>query len=153
MKIALGSDHAGYHLKEIIKQYIMDLGHEPVDYGTHSDESTHYPIYCQYAAKAVAKGICDLGIVFGGSGNGEQITANKVNGIRCALCWTEETGRLAREHNDANVISLGGRVVSEEDAKKAVRAWLESTFEGGRHQVRIDMIEQDLDPPEGFERL
>ena len=153
MKIALGTDHAGYRLKETIKAYLTELGHEPVDFGCHSEESTHYPIYVQYAAKAVSHGNCEAGIVFGGSGNGEQISANKVKGIRCALCWTEETGRLAKEHNNANVISIGGRVVSEENAKKATKAWLEATFEGGRHQIRLDMLEQDLDPPEGFPRF
>jgi len=79
------------------------------------------------------------------------MAANKVSGVRCALCWTEETGSLAKEHNDANVISMGGRVVSEENARKVVKAWLESEFEGGRHQIRIDMLEKDLDPPPGFQ--
>ena len=153
MKIALGTDHAGFKLKKCIKNYLLELGHEPIDYGCYSDESTHYPIYVQYAAKAVVNEACDLGIVFGGSGNGEVMAANKVSGIRCALCWSEETGRLAREHNDANVISLGGRVVSEENAKKAVKAWLGSEFEGGRHKCRIDMLEKDLDPPPGFDRF
>ena len=150
MKIALGTDHAGFELKECIKAFLLQLGHEVHDYGTYSLESCHYPTYVQYAAKTVAKGICEAGIVFGGSGNGECIAANKVKGIRCALCWTEETGRLAKEHNNANVISMGGRVVSEDNAKAAVKAWLDASFEGGRHQVRIDMIEQDLTPPPGF---
>ncbi|MEO0473208.1 MAG: ribose 5-phosphate isomerase B [Bacteroidota bacterium] len=153
LKIALGSDHAGYLLKEQIKQYLAELGHEAVDYGTASEASVHYPIYVQYAAKAVSHGLCDLGIVFGGSGNGEAIAANKVSGVRCALCWTEETGRLAKEHNNANVISFGGRVVSVEVAKKAVKAWLEADFEGGRHGIRINMLEEDLDPPAGFDRF
>jgi ribose 5-phosphate isomerase B len=153
LKIALGSDHAGYKLKEYIKDYLRELGHDPIDYGCYSEESTHYPVYVQYAAKSVIHGVCDLGIVFGGSGNGETIAANKVSGIRCALCWTEETGRLAKEHNNANVISMGGRVINEENAKKAVKAWLESEFEGGRHQTRIDMLEKDLDSPSGFERF
>jgi ribose 5-phosphate isomerase B len=153
MKIALGTDHAGFKLKECIKNYLLELEHEPVDYGCYSDESTHYPIYVHYAAKAVVNEACDLGIVFGGSDNGEVMAANKVSGIRCALCWSEETGRLAREHNDVNVISLGGRVVSEENAKKAVKVWLGAEFEGGRHQIRIDMLEKDLDPPPGYDRF
>jgi ribose 5-phosphate isomerase B len=151
MRIALGTDHAGYKLKECIKNYLVELGHDAVDYGCYSEESTHYPIYVQYAAKSVSHEECDVGIVFGGSGNGEVMAANKVSGIRCALCWMEETGRLAKEHNNANMISLGGRVVSEENAKKAVKAWLEAKFEGGRHQSRIDMLEKDLDPPPGFQ--
>jgi len=153
MKIALGTDHAGYELKECIKAYLIELGHTVEDYGTYTNESCHYPIFVQYAAKSVSKGICDVGIVFGGSGNGETIAANKVKGIRCALCWTEETGRLAKEHNNANVISMGGRVTSEENAKAAVKAWLGAKFEGGRHQTRIDMLEQDLPPPAGFPDL
>lgn len=151
MKIALGTDHAGYKLKECIKAFLKELGHEVFDFGCFSEESVHYPIYVQYASKSVAKGECDLGVVFGGSGNGETIAANKVKGIRCALCWTEETGRLAKEHNNANVISMGGRVVSEEVAKKAVKAWIESEFEGGRHQTRIAMLEEDLAPPPEFQ--
>lgn len=150
MKIALGTDHAGYKLKECIKAYLNELGHEAVDYGCFSEDSVHYPVYVQYASKAVAKGICDLGIVFGGSGNGETIAANKVKGIRCALCWTEETGRLAKQHNNANVISMGGRVVSEDIAKKAVKAWFDAKFEGGRHLERINMLEEDLAPPPGL---
>jgi len=153
MKIALGTDHAGYELKECIKAYLLELGHEVEDYGTYSLESCHYPTYVQYAAKAVVKGICDAGIVFGGSGNGETIAANKVKGIRCALCWTEETGRLAKEHNNANVISMGGRVVSETNAKAAVKAWIDAKFEGGRHLTRISMLEKDLAPPPGFPEI
>jgi ribose 5-phosphate isomerase B len=153
MKIALGTDHAGYSLKESIKAYLEALGHEVMDYGCYSEESVHYPIYVQYAAKAVALGLCDAGVVFGGSGNGETIAANKVKGIRCALCWNEETGRLAKEHNNANVISMGGRVVTEADAKNAVKAWLKSKFAGGRHQIRLSMLEEDLPPPPGFEPL
>ena len=153
MKIALGTDHAGLPLKECIKAYLTELGHEVVDYGCYSKESTHYPIFVQYAAKAVVNGICDCGVVFGGSGNGETMAANKVKGVRCALTWTAETGRLAKEHNNANVISMGARVVPQEDAKAAVKAWLEAKFEGGRHQTRISMLEEDLDPPRGFDPL
>jgi len=153
LKIALGTDHAGYPLKECIKAYLDELGHEVVDYGCYSEESTHYPIYVQYAAKTVAREVCDRGIVFGGSGNGEAIAANKVKGIRCALCWNEETGRLAKAHNDANVISMGSRVVPQEKAKKAVKAWLDAEFDGGRHLTRISMLEEDLPPPPGFDAL
>jgi ribose 5-phosphate isomerase B len=153
MKIALGTDHAGFRMKEVIKDFLLSLGHEPIDYGCHSEESVHYPIYVKYAASTVVQGICDLAIVFGGSGNGETIAANKVSGIRCALCWNAETGRLAREHNDANCISIGGRVVPESDAKAAVKAWLNASFEGGRHAVRIGMLEEKLPPPPGFPSL
>jgi ribose 5-phosphate isomerase B len=150
MKIALGTDHAGYRLKECIKEFVHSLGHETIDYGCHSETSVHYPIYIKYAAESVIRGICDLAIVFGGSGNGETIAANKVRGIRCALAWNEESGRLARQHNDANCLALGGRLVAETQAKAAVAAWLNSSFEGGRHAERLAMLEIPLPPPPGF---
>ncbi len=141
MKIALGSDHAGYRYKEKIKELLPSLGHEVVDFGTDSEEAVDYPKFIRPAAEAVARGECDRGIVLGGSGNGEAIAANKVRGIRCALCWNEETARLSRQHNDANVLSLGERMISEEMALAIVRIWLSTDFEGGRHARRIAQLE------------
>src|SRR5438045_2835333 len=114
MKIAIGSDHAGFDYKEKIKTLLADLGHEARDFGTFSDAPVDYPVFIRPAAEAVARGECDRGIVLGGSGNGEAIVANKVRGIRCALCWSEETARLSRQHNDANVLSLGERMIPED---------------------------------------
>lgn len=140
MKIALGTDHAGYRLKEAIKAHLIWLGHDVIDFGTENEESVDYPDYVIPAAEYVSAQNADLAIVFGGSGNGEAIAANKVKGIRCALCWSERSARLAKQHNDANVIALGGRVVSQEVGLKIVDAWLTSNFEGGRHQRRIDKL-------------
>jgi ribose 5-phosphate isomerase B len=143
MKISLGTDHAGYRLKEKVKALLQELGHEVQDFGTFSEESVDYPLFVQPAARAVAKGECERGIVFGGSGNGEAIAANKVRGVRCALCWNEEVGRLSRRHNDANVLSLGERVIPEEVALRIVRVWLTTEFEGGRHARRIAELEPE----------
>jgi ribose 5-phosphate isomerase B len=140
MKIALGTDHAGFRYKEKVKDLLTSLGHEVKDFGTFSEESVDYPLFIRPAAEAVARGECDRAIVFGGSGNGEAMTANKVHGVRCALCWNEEVARLSRQHNDANVLSLGERVIAEEMALKIVRVWLETAFEGGRHERRIAML-------------
>ena len=142
MKIALGSDHAGFRYKEKIKQLLVSLGHEVEDFGTDSEESVDYPKFIRPAAEAVARGECERGIVLGGSGNGEAMAANKVRGVRCALCWNEETARLSRQHNDANVLSLGERVITEEMALQIVRVWLTTDFEGGRHSARIAMLDQ-----------
>ena len=142
MKISLGSDHAGFRLKEKVKTLVASLGHEVVDFGTFSDESVDYPLFIRPAAEAVARGECERGIVFGGSGNGEAMAANKVPGVRCALCWDEEVARLSRQHNDANVLSLGERVIAEETALAVVRVWLTTEFEGGRHARRIAMLDQ-----------
>ena len=141
MKISLGSDHAGFHLKEKVKEMLRSLGHEVLDFGTNSEEAVDYPVFVRPAAEAVACGECDRGIVFGGSGNGEAIAANKVRGVRCALCWNEEVARLSRQHNDANVLSLGERVIPEETALALVRVWLTTDFEGGRHARRIAMLD------------
>ena len=141
MKIALGTDHAGFQRKEQVKQLLESLGHEVVDYGTFSDEAVDYPKFIRPAAEAVARGECERAIVFGGSGNGEAIAANKVRGVRCALCWTEEVARLSRQHNDANVLSLGERVIPEETALDVVRVWLTTEFEGGRHARRIAQLD------------
>lgn len=142
-RIALGSDHAGFAHKEAVKAALEAMGHSVVDFGATNDESSDYPVFVRPAAEAVARGDCDLGVVFGGSGNGEQIAANKVKGIRCALCYNLWTARLARQHNNANVISIGGRTVSLEEAVAIVKTWLEAEFEGGRHQRRIDLLEPD----------
>src|SRR5438552_18858671 len=142
MKISLGSDHAGFKLKERVKALLGELGHEVKDVGTFAaDQPVDYPVFIRPAAEAVVKGECDRGIVFGGSGNGEAIAANKVRGVRCALCWNEETARLSRQHNDANVLSMGERVIPEETALAIVRVWLTTSFEGGRHAQRIAQLE------------
>jgi ribose 5-phosphate isomerase B len=140
MRIAIASDHAGFSLKDELKGLVRELGHEIKDFGTHSTDPVDYPDFILPAAEAVASGQCDRAIVLGGSGNGEALAANKVPGIRCTLCWESYTARAAREHNDANVLSLGARVIGTEVAREVVRVWLEATFQGGRHQVRLDKI-------------
>ena len=140
MKIALGTDHAGFQLKEKVKTLLESLGHEVSDCGTFSEEPVDYPQWIPPAARAAVNGACDRAIVFGGSGNGEAMAANKVHGVRCALCWNEETARLSRQHNDANVLSLGQRVIAEEMALKIVRIWLDTPFEGGRHERRVEQL-------------
>jgi ribose 5-phosphate isomerase B len=139
--IALGSDHAGYSYKEAINTFLLEKGYQTKDFGTFSEESVDYPEFIRPAAEAVAEGLCDLGIVLGGSGNGEAMAANKVKGIRCALCWSVETAKLAKQHNNANVLSLGQRQISKELALEIVDAWLNETFEGGRHSKRIEMLD------------
>src|SRR3954468_127673 len=124
MKISLGTDHAGFHHKEKVKELLISLGYEVKDFGTWSEEAVDYPLFVRPAAEAVAKGECDRGIVFGGSGNGEAMVANKVRGVRCALCWSEESAKLSRQHNDANVLSLGQRLIAEDLALEIVRVWL-----------------------------
>jgi ribose 5-phosphate isomerase B len=141
MKISIASDHAGYAYKEELKKLLEAEGHRVVDFGTDSVESCDYPRFILPAAKAVAAGDCERGIVLGGSGNGEAMAANRVRGVRCALCWDATTARLAREHNDANMISLGQRLVSLETAREIVRIWLTTRFEGGRHLRRIAQID------------
>jgi ribose 5-phosphate isomerase B len=141
MKIGIGSDHAGFEYKEKIAQHLRSLGHEVRDFGTDSDAPVDYPVYIRPVAEAVARGECERGIVLGGSGNGEAITANRVKGIRCALCWNLESARLGRQHNDANMISLGQRMMPIELALQIVNTWLSTPFDGGRHQHRIDLID------------
>jgi ribose 5-phosphate isomerase B len=141
MKIAIGSDHAGFQYKEKIRGLLEDLGHDVTDFGTNSEAAVDYPLFIRPAAEAVARGRCERGIVLGGSGNGEAIVANRLKGIRCALCWNVESATLARQHNDANMISLGQRMMTLETALAIVRVWLETPFEGGRHQRRIEMID------------
>jgi ribose 5-phosphate isomerase B len=142
MKISLGTDHAGFCYKEKVKELLTSLGHEVKDFGTFNEDPVDYPVFVRPAAEAVARGECERGIVFGGSGNGEAMTANKVHGVRCALCWNEEVARLSRQHNDANVLSLGQRVIPEDVALKIVRVWIETQFEGGRHIKRVAMLNE-----------
>ena len=142
MKIAIASDHAGYRYKEVLKEHLAGLGHEVVDFGTDSEASVDYPVFIRPAAEAVAAGTCDRAIVLGGSGNGEAMAANRVGGVRCALCWDLTTSRLAREHNDANALALGQRLISIERALEIVDTWLVTPFEGGRHQERIRLLDE-----------
>lgn len=139
-KIALGTDHAGYALKEAVKSHLQQAGYGVVDFGTDSLQAVDYPDYCRPAAESVARGDCDLGIVFGGSGNGEAMVANKVPGIRCGVCWNVASARLTKEHNNANMIAIGGRMVSVQAGIEIVDTWLGAVFQGGRHQKRIDKI-------------
>jgi ribose 5-phosphate isomerase B len=145
MKIALASDHAGWRHKSLLAGHLAALGHEVADFGTFSAEPVDYPDFIRPAAAAVAAGQCERGIVLGGSGNGEAIAANRYRGVRCAVCWNEESARLARLHNDANMIALGERLVSEELALRIVDIWLATPFEGGRHVARIEKIDAPLD--------
>jgi ribose 5-phosphate isomerase B len=142
VRIAIGADHAGFPLKEHLKQTLARLGHTVDDHGTDSNASVDYPPICLAVARAVACGRADRGIVLGGSGQGEQIAANKVQGIRAALCNDLYTARLSREHNDANVLSVGGRIVAFGLADEILALWLTTPFEGGRHQRRIDQISE-----------
>jgi ribose 5-phosphate isomerase B len=139
--ISLGSDHAGYKYKELVKKHLTANGYNVKDFGTFSPEACDYPDFIRPAARAVAGGDVDAGVVFGGSGNGEAIVANKVKGVRCAVCWNEETATLAKTHNNANVISIGERMVTPEMVLRIVDAWLGAKFEGGRHQRRVNKIE------------
>jgi len=139
-RIAIGADHAGYEDKERIKRQLDELGVEYEDVGTNSTESVDYPIYARKVAEKVANGEAERGILVCGSGNGMQIAANKVRGIRAALAWNEETAKLARRHNDANVLSVPARIISPEDAGKVVKSFLETEFEGGRHARRVNEI-------------
>jgi ribose 5-phosphate isomerase B len=140
MRIAIGADHAGFELKQRLIFVLRRLGHDVDDRGTHNDDAVDYPPICAEVARAVADGIADRGIVVGGSGQGEQMTANKIPGIRAALCNDLYTGRLSRAHNDANVLAIGGRIVAAPLAEEIVAVWLSTPFEGGRHQLRIDQI-------------
>ena len=140
MKIAIGSDHAGFEDKEKIKRQLERLGFEYEDVGTNSTESVDYPIFARKVAEKVAAGEADQGILVCGSGNGMQIAANKIRGVRAALAWNEETARLAREHNDANVLSVPARMISPEEVAKIIKSFLEAKFEGGRHARRVEEI-------------
>ena len=140
-KIALASDHAGFNYKEKVKKHLEATGHKVKDFGTYDAAACDYPDYVRPAAESVASGENACGIVFGGSGNGEAIVANKVKGIRCGVCWNETSARLTKEHNNANMISIGERLLEDSELLLIVDAWLDATFEGGRHQLRIDKIE------------
>lgn len=141
MKIAIASDHAGLAYKEQIKNHLDAAGHEVVDFGTNSDAPVDYVDFIRPAAEAVAAGECERGIVLGGSGNGEAMTANRVGGIRCALCWDVASAQMARAHNDANVLSIGERMITIETALAIVDTWLATPFDGGRHLRRIQKID------------
>ncbi|NPA32743.1 MAG: ribose 5-phosphate isomerase B [Aquificae bacterium] len=140
MKIAIGSDHAGYPLKEKIKEFLSREGYEVLDFGTHTKDSTHYPLYAKHVAKAVLEGKAHRGILVCGTGIGMSITANKFPGIRAALCTNEYMARMSRLHNDANILCLGERVLGTELALSIVKVWLETPFEGGRHEKRVELI-------------
>jgi ribose 5-phosphate isomerase B len=140
MRIAIGADHAGYLMKVAVSKHLADQGHHVIDFGTDSEEAIDYPPICAAVGRAVTAGEADFGIVLGGSGQGEQMAANKVRGIRAALCLTEFSAELARNHNDANVLALGGRILGETYALRIVDVFLQTEFEGGRHQRRLDQI-------------
>ena len=138
--MAVGSDHAGFLLKENLKEYLDELGHEVLDLGTDSEEPVDYPLYCANVARKVVAGEADRGMVFGGSGQGEQLAANKVRGARAALCNDLYTARLSRQHNDANVLAMGGRIVAFGLAREIAKVWLETEFEEGRHVARLEQV-------------
>ena len=142
MRIAVASDHAGFRYKAAVAEHLRELGHDVVDFGTSSEEPVDYPDFVRPAALAVARGECQRGIVFGGSGNGEAMAANRVRGVRCAVAWNEESARLARAHNDANMLSLGQRLLSEQEVMAIVDVWLSTAFDGGRHEARIEKLDR-----------
>ena len=137
MRIAIGSDHAGFNYKERIRAWLAERGHDVVDFGTHSTESVDYPLFIRPVAEAVARGEFERGIVLGGSGNGEAMAANRVKTVRCALCWNVESARLSRQHNDANVLSIGERMLTWDEVTAILEVWFSTAFEGGRHVRRI----------------
>ena len=139
--ISIGTDHAGFPLKAPIIAFLEDRGHTVIDFGCQSETSCDYPDFIRPAAEAVASGQSDYGIMLGGSGNGEAIVANKVEGVRCGLCWDEWSARMTKEHNNANCIAIGARPVPEALALKIVGIWLNTEFKGGRHQRRVEKIE------------
>jgi ribose 5-phosphate isomerase B len=141
VRVAIGSDHAGVAYKAALVELLRQMGHDVHDFGTNSEEAVDYPDFIRPVAEAVARGDFERGIVLGGSGNGEQMAANKVRGVRCALCWDTTTARLARQHNDANLVSIGQRVIGLETARDVVRVFLATDFEGGRHAARIAKLE------------
>jgi ribose 5-phosphate isomerase B len=141
VNIAIGADHAGFRYKELLKAGLAALGHDVTDFGTDSAEPVDYPLIIRPVAEAVAAEQFERGIVLGGSGNGEAIVANRVRGVRCTLCWSVESARLARQHNDANVLSLGERLIAEAELLPIVTTWLSTAFEGGRHARRIALID------------
>ena len=145
MKIAVASDHAGYRYKALVAAHLRRAGHEVADFGTSSTDAVDYPDFVHPAARAVASGRCERGVLLGGSGNGEAMAANRHAGVRCAVCWNVDSARLARAHNDANMIALGERLMPPETALAIVDTWLATTFEGGRHVPRIRKLDEDGD--------
>ena len=143
MRIAIGSDHAGFAYKEMIRHALAEEGHEVRDFGTISEEPVDYPTYIRPVAEAVAREEYERGVVLGGSGNGEAMVANRVRGVRCAVCWSQESARLARAHNNSNVLALGQRLISRDEALEILRVWLYTPFEGGRHARRVAQIDAD----------
>ena len=141
IKIAVASDHAGYRYKTLLADWLLTQGYEVTDFGTYSEDPVDYPDFVRPAAQAISQGECDLGVVLGGSGNGEAMAANRVKGVRCAVCWNEETGLLAKAHNNANMISMGQRLISEGSLFKIVATWLGANFECGRHIARIQKLD------------
>ncbi len=142
MIIAMASDHGGFKLKQTVKNHLIERGYKIADLGTNSEDSVDYPVYGKACAEAVAAGKAELGMVFCGTGIGISIAANKVKGVRCALCTSVEMAQLAKRHNNANMLAMGGRTTDPELAIKITDAWLDSEFEGGRHQRRIDMLDE-----------
>ncbi|MBI2434295.1 MAG: ribose 5-phosphate isomerase B [Candidatus Hydrogenedentes bacterium] len=142
MRVGVGADHAGFRYKERVKDWLRQRGHEVVDFGTDSEKAVDYPLYVRPVARAVASGEIERGLVFGGSGNGEAIVANRVPGVRCAYCWNEVSARLGREHNDANMIALGERLVDLETTLRIVDIFVNTPFQGGRHRQRIRLIDE-----------
>ena len=142
MKIAIGNDHAAVEMKNAILDYLTDLGHDVINYGTDTKKSCHYPVYGEKVARAVAAGEADCGVLICGTGVGISLAANKVKGIRCGVCSDTTTAHLIKEHNNANIIALGARIVGNEQAKDIVKSYLEAEFMGGRHQTRVDMIHE-----------
>ncbi len=140
MRIGIGNDHTAVAMKNEISDYLRELGHEVVDYGTDSSESCNYAVYGEKVARAVAAKDVDLGVLICGTGVGISLAANKVKGIRAAVCSESCTARLVRQHNNANILAFGARIIGIETAKEMVRAWLDAEFEGGRHRDRVDMI-------------
>jgi ribose 5-phosphate isomerase B len=140
MRVSMGCDHAGYPLKAVLKSFLQEEGHEVLDFGTDSEEMVDYPDFCAAAARAVVDGRADRGIVLGGSGQGEQLAANKVKGTRAALCNDLHLAELSRRHNDANVLAMGGRIVAPALAQEIVRLWLATPFDGGRHAKRLEQV-------------
>lgn len=146
MKIGIGSDHAGFRYKELLKRHLAAQGHDVQDFGTYSSGAVDYPLFIRPVAVAVSRGQCERGIVLGGSGNGEAIVANRVSGVRCALCWNVESARLARAHNDSNVLAIGERLLTEAEALAVLETWMTTAFEGGRHLYRIQLIDRPAHP-------
>jgi len=142
MRIAVASDHAGFRYKTLIADHLRRAGHDVVDFGTDSEMAVDYPDFIRPAAVAVSRGDCERGVIFGGSGNGEAMAANRVRGVRCALVWNDESARLARAHNDANMISIGQRLLSERQVLTFVDIWMATAFDNERHTLRVKKLDQ-----------